>query len=581
MIQEREALALTEYRPQGMAHILKLCAITTAGMVLVSAGGSILFAAPLALATVYGMFRGASKAQDPGWCEARDEIWHYKLSPKHRSIADDYSNWCREWGTHTVNQLIEPMIGNCAIANFTRDKKHPYHSLRGILIYDHDDDDLPPLTPYDYVCCRLKEREEVLKKQESEAIDVAAQAVPLDALTGTPTALTSNPKSTIKFLQSLTQAPLQPVIIAGLPGSGKGILAALSLSLGVQDNKLRFWVFNCKPKLAEAGYWIKAERHYLKDKLQEDESFFSDLMTVLDEFAAEGTRRNNEPGEHQPFVLLLEEVNALTNAFTTEQRRQYKAKVTSLASLLRGCNMAIWMSGQSVTLEDLGLTGKSNRSMFTALVAVSTNNRDSTGVICKPLGIPFENFQLKPNTRYWLTSSGYSEAIQAKSNVAEFPNWESVPNLIDLRSGALPAIHDSHDVENLLTDVNVSALELKKLQRGLQLRDKDVAEIGKQRLEDSDKSNAPNEIAIAQPARKINFELDDILPKLRPIVDLSIKRDGWIKAIDVKRNVRAFKDVSTEVIREHFIILSNQGCGSHRGDGDFLKYSAFEECDEE
>ncbi|PZV12686.1 MAG: hypothetical protein DCF22_12030, partial [Leptolyngbya sp.] len=56
----------------------------------------------------------------------------------------------------------------------------------------------------------------------------------------------------------------------------------------------------------------------------------------------------------------------------------------------------------------------------------------------------------------------------------------------------------------------------------------------------------------------------------------SIKQKGFIKAIDVKRNVKEFKSVSTEEIRNHFIGLVNMGCGVSQGDGDFLKYSAFE-----
>lgn len=568
MIQDREALALTEYRPQGMGHILKLCAITTAGMVLVSMGGSVIFAAPLALATVYGMFKGSNKAQDPNWCEARDEIWHYKLSPKHRSLADDYSDWCKEWGTHTVNQLIEPMIGQCAIANFTKDKKHPYYGLRGVLIYDHDDDDLPPLAPWDYVNFRLEERKELLQKRETEAIEVTAQTVPLDAIAGTAT-LENNPKGVYKFLVSLTQAPLQPVIIAGLPGSGKGILAAMALSIGVRENGLRFWLFNCKPKLEEAGYWAKCDRHYLKNRLQDDENLFDDLMEVLEEFGSEGTRRNDTPGQHQPFVLLIEEVNALTGLLTPKQRQLFKAKVTALASLLRGCNMALWLSGQSVTLEDLGMTGKSNRSMFTAIVAVGTNNRESLSSLCQPLGIPFDESQLNQNTRYWLTSTGYSQALDAPANIPQYPNWSSVPNLIDLRPGALPSANDDGfgDVEGLLADVQLqegeiqekrSQSQLKGLQKALKLRDEDVAEIDRQRLEDSYKKNAPDEFAIApqNDSQSIENSLSD------PLDDVAryITSKGGELPVSALKNwgkTRRKGSLDSEAIEESLIELMN------------------------
>ncbi len=77
--------------------------------------------------------------------------------------------------------------------------------------------------------------------------------------------------------------------------------------------------------------------------------------------------------------------------------------------------------------------------------------------------------------------------------------------------------------------------------------------------------------------RQINFAVEDVLEELRPIVKFSIKQGGWVKASDCKRNIRALRSVSTEVVREYFLILSGQGCGCHRGEGDFLEYTAFEE----
>ncbi len=91
--------------------------------------------------------------------------------------------------------------------------------------------------------------------------------------------------------------------------------------------------------------------------------------------------------------------------------------------------------------------------------------------------------------------------------------------------------------------------------------------------------NAPavgHQLELDVPKPKMTFEVDDVLEELRPIVRLSMKQGGWIKAIDVKRNVRAYKSVSTETIREYFLILSGQGCGSHRGDGEMVEYTAFD-----
>lgn len=431
----KQDLALTDYQPQGMGHIIKLCAITTAGFVLTSMGGSALFAAPLALATVYSMFRGAPKAKDPNWIQARDEIWDYKLSPKHHSLADDYQTWCNEWGKATINSLIEPMIGQCHLANFTKDKKHPYHGLRNVIVYDHQEDDLPPLTPHDYVLARLEQRLTALTR-DTQTVDVNAEAVPLDAIAPGSAHITNTPQVAYQFLLSLTTAPLQPLIIAGVPGSGKGVLTAMALSLGVRDNGAKFWVFNPKNKLEEAGYWIRAEKHFLKNRLQDDPELFTDLMDVLEQFANEGTRRNDNPtGDRPPFILVIEEVNALTGTFSPKERQLFKSRITGLASLLRGCNMAIWLSGQSITLEDLGLTGKSNRSMFTTIVALASD-RAAAKELCTPLGIPYAPEQLKPNERYWLTGNGHFQALPAPANIPQFPSWEAVPNLIDLRPGA-------------------------------------------------------------------------------------------------------------------------------------------------
>ena len=70
----RESPSLTEYKPQGLGHILKLSAIVTAGTILISVGGNVLFAAPLALATVYQMFRSTGKVRDSDWCQSRDDL---------------------------------------------------------------------------------------------------------------------------------------------------------------------------------------------------------------------------------------------------------------------------------------------------------------------------------------------------------------------------------------------------------------------------------------------------------------------------------------------------------------------------
>jgi hypothetical protein len=441
-LANRESLPLTVYQAQGIGHILKLSGIVTAGTLLVSAGGSLLFAAPLALATVYQLFRTSGKVKDPDWCESRDELFTYRLSPKHPNIADSYPTWCEEWGARTINALIEPMIGNLTLCNFTQNKKHPYHGLRGVLVYS--DGELMPLTPHDYLIYRLGERMEALQPKEAPAVDVPATEVKTEeeepitfvleekpAATNSAATITDE-KQAIAMLLNLTTAPLQPVIIAGLPGSGKGFLAAIALALGAKQHGLKYWVFNPKANLAEAGYWARAERHYLKNRLQKDDALFTDLTNVLERFGKEASDRNNHPGEHQPFVLLLEELNAIVGLFTAKQKQEFKARIVGLISLLRGCNMAIWVSGQSVNLDDLGLTGKSNRAIFTGIVAVDGTKADGLEALCKPLEIPLTSVPTG-DRRYWLTATTVYQSPVIKCPVPTYSSWSVVPNLIDLR----------------------------------------------------------------------------------------------------------------------------------------------------
>jgi hypothetical protein len=470
----RESFALTEYKPQGLGHILKLSAIFTAGTMLVSMGGSILFAAPLALATVYQMFRSTGKVKDADWCKSRDELWHYKLSPKHKSIADSYADWCQEWGKGTINSLIEPMIGNCELCNFTKDKKHPYYGLRGILTFD--DGESVPLTPADYVAFRLWERQEALSRKD--AIEAQVQEVEepkmlpqsLDELAlAFGDAPLVQPPNAMEFLRSLTSAPLQPVILAGLPGSGKGMLAALALSLGVKERGLRYWIFNPKNKLEEAGYWARSEKHFLKDRLLNDEGLFADLMATIETFAAEGSRRNNNPGKHEPFILLLEEITSLIGLFTPKQKQIFKSKMTAVTTLLRGSNMAIWLSGQSVTLEDLGFTGKSNRAVFTAIAAVA-EDRTGSKSNCDLLAIPFDESTLPPG-RCWLTDNAVYCALQAPGNIPQYPTWQDVPNLIDLRpyAAAVEVGTEQHDLEDLLASPALTPKKIEQIADAYQL----------------------------------------------------------------------------------------------------------------
>jgi len=213
------------------------------------------------------------------------------------------------------------------------------------------------------------------------------------------------------------------------------VMAAIALTMGFKEAGLKYWVFNPKNQLKEAGYWSFAERHYLKNRLLDDEDLFVDLMGVLEEFASEGARRNEDAGDHVPFVLLLEEIGAIVSLFSTNEKKMFKAKVIALASLLRSSNMAIWFSGQSVNLEDLGLSGKSNRAIFTSIVAVG-KDRESARQLCSQLELPFDTSEMGAG-RYWITSAGNYPAVQAPQ-IPTYASWADVPNVFDLR----PAVEE-------------------------------------------------------------------------------------------------------------------------------------------
>jgi len=188
----RESHPLTAYKAQGLGHIFTLAGLVTAGTYMVSLGGAPVYAVPFATVACYQLFKSAGKTKDASWCKSRDELWGYRLSPKHKSIASSYDVWCKEWGTDAINGLIDPMIGNCELCNFTKDKSHPYHKLRGILTYD--DGELKPLTPHEYVSQRLSERVKALEKDGIQTIE----ATVIQALPESLTAAVSLPSDGLK-----------------------------------------------------------------------------------------------------------------------------------------------------------------------------------------------------------------------------------------------------------------------------------------------------------------------------------------------------------------------------------------------
>ena len=212
-------------------------------------------------------------------------------------------------------------------------------------------------------------------------------------------------------------------------------------------------------------------------------------------------------------------ITALIGLFTPKQKQIFKSKLTAVASLLRGSNMAIWLSGQSVTLEDLGFSGRSNRAMFTAISAVDS---DRTGCksVCDLLAIPFDEANL-PAGRCWLTSNAAYPALQAPENIPQYPTWEAVPNLVDLRPGVaaveLPQVaplFSASDIDEMLASPALTPRKVEDIAKayGLPLP---IERSPVERLDDSFKLNAVEPTAIAEVVPTKTFDdlpdpLDDI-----------------------------------------------------------------------
>lgn len=466
---------LTEVRPQGIQHILTLAGATSFGLGLFVFTGSFLVAVPVALGAFYQLWKTTPTMREPEYCNALGEVWTYRLSPEHPSVDESYDEWCQKYGVEVINGIIEPMIGNCTYANFANNPdKYAYPGLQGVLVYDCEEPGVPPLVPHHYVEFRLQQREEAIARSRqfvaplattrhqepvnptpihqppilvaaAEVVEPEQPSKVLDTsetVSEVPTPSGEAPKfvipgdepkeSVFDFLVGLTQAPLQPVILVGQQGSGKGTAATLALNLGKRKNGLRFWVFNPKAALQEAGYWDEADHVFLKNVLDlEDNSIFHCLMEVLNQFAKEGDRRNQIPGAHPPMVLLIEEINATVARFNPKQKEEFKGRISTLASTLRAVNMAVWLSGQSINLDQLGLSSKTDRAMFEILAAVG-EKRTAIQPALDLLGIKFDPTTLKGRDRYWITSSGVFLA-PPPFPVRQYTAWSEVANLVDMR----------------------------------------------------------------------------------------------------------------------------------------------------
>jgi hypothetical protein len=268
---------------------------------------------------------------------------------------------------------------------------------------------------------------------KDDAVEVAVVSTPLDSIASPPTnAPTSHPAQTL--MESAIAKPLQPYLILGAPGSGKGFFASYALTLATKNHGAEVWVVDPKSDRAEAGYWALIAKHFLKDPCLPDDSFGEDIVEVICEFEKRvSDRKNGKESKDKPLILFLDEVNTIACNLSRQKATEFGAKVMSLASQARSQNAALWMGGQCAILELLAIKGQTNRDIFTQVVCVNGSQPEKARAILANLGMD-KSFldDCKPGSRYWITQSGTVVAPTLKEPPAK--DWGA--NVIDLRPGA-------------------------------------------------------------------------------------------------------------------------------------------------
>jgi hypothetical protein len=223
--------------------------------------------------------------------------------------------------------------------------------------------------------------------------------------------------------------PLQPVLIVGSPGSGKGMFASAALADAVSKGA-EVWVIDPKSDRKEAGYWAGVSRHYLLDPAVNDD-IGAQTLSILAEFGKRQYNRKNElEPDDKPLILFIDEVNTVAANMTTAELAVFGKRVVTLAGQGRSQNVAVWLGAQAVILEMLGIKGESNRDIFSQVVCVNGSDTHKAFTILKNLGMDQARLKvLNPNIRYWLTPAANVDApILAAPPISA---WGE--NVIDLR----------------------------------------------------------------------------------------------------------------------------------------------------
>lgn len=294
-----------------------------------------------------------------------------------------------------------------------------------------------------------------------EAVDVpVAQSVTVDLEPAPTNEQEEQAVTQIKILGLGMAQPLQPVMIVGSPGAGKGITSSSMLALTTQQGA-EVWVVDPKSDVKEAKYWAKVKRHYLIDPTVNDD-IGECILGVLEEFEQrQFARKNGREDDSKPLILLLDEVNTIVANLTKPQLEIFGRKVINLAAQGRSQNCALWIGCQAVILKQLGIEGASNRDIFTQVVCVNGSDRTKAKNILSTLGMDANRLTGLSNDQfYWVTND---ETIEA-------PLLECVPvsgwgsNVIDLRpADAVADVEEFKAVEVISKTADLSIKEINSL----------------------------------------------------------------------------------------------------------------------
>lgn len=345
------------------------------------------------------------------------------------------------------------------------------------------------------------------------------------------------------------QAPDEGVgfIIAGNSGSGKTSVATWLAGLLTQSEPAQVLVLDPHWNDLWQQQGLQAIGH-----IADIEATIQALLTELDDRC---TRKGAGKPLGEPLLIIADEIGACLERF--KNPKWIESALRRLGSEGRKFGMTLIAINQSQNTDDLGISGNYRNNYVLILLGAAARTKarlmgkDMMEAIkgmaypCIVSGACEDSLALHP------THASYT-TFKKKGNAPQ--------NLIPIKQ--LPP-----------TFLSQSQMTPTLEQFSQEFNSPDP----RMQLEIAYNLPSATETESLTQTKQLSFELDDLPIELKPVVRVSMKLGGWIKAIDCKRNVNALKSIPTEDIREYFKILAGMRCGTTRGDGESLQYSAFEE----